>query len=176
MRVELGDGNANLSRVLEEAPRRAELADVVPAAAVGSAEGEGVVGGAVTDDGARLGVRHEHRRRGVPLLVLGPELDETGALGAEAVVDGKCAAEADGLRDVEDVARADGGAVHEVGGIAGETALEEHEPVGAVAAVRSGRPVRGELALRALLGTRADDGAGLVPRGDLLDDHGGGRL
>ena len=73
------------------------------------------------------------------------------ALGAEAVVDGKCVAEADGLRDVEDVARADGGAVHEVGGIAGETALEEHEPVGAVAAVRSGRPVRGELALRALL-------------------------
>mmetsp|Transcript_13721 Transcript_13721/g.49178 ORF Transcript_13721/g.49178 Transcript_13721/m.49178 type:complete len:619 (-) Transcript_13721:149-2005(-) len=176
MRVQHRHGHSNLRGVLQKVPRRAELADVVPATAVRAAEGERVVRGAVADDGAAARVRDEHRRRPRRLRALFSELNETRAPRGESVVDREPGPEADRLIHVEDVARADRGAVHEVRRIAREAALEEHEPVGARAAVRRGGTVDGERSAGALLRALANNRAALVSRGDLLDDHGRGRL
>ena len=171
MRVQIRHRHAKLGGVLEERSRRAQFADVVPAARVRPSQHERVVRRAVPQDVARLGVHHRHGRRAVGFLRLRAKLNEPRRLRREPVVNGKPASQTDALVEVEDVARADGRAVHETRRVARDTALREHDAVRARAAVRRGRTITRHRAAGAGLGAGADNRAGFVARRDFLQHY-----
>eukprot|EP00959_Pyramimonas_sp_CCMP1952_P060350 1260922-Pyramimonas_sp.AAC.1 len=130
---------------LDESPAGGELADAVPADGIGPAKGEGVVGGEVADDVARLGVQHQHRRGrlAVPPGLL--EHEEAGHGRHRAVVKRVPGQQPEALVHCEDVARTHGGAVAEVCVVAGQVRLRRENPKRRSAARRRSRPVLSSL-------------------------------